>query len=88
MVDVSDLEADLPTDEQTVFVLGGPRPPILPTRTWESWSESVQIKRSLHARFVWMPSRFCLLRVEPVLTGAGNGPPGMTVTMYRGELRQ
>ena len=88
VVGVANLEEDLPTDERTVFVLAGARPPILPTRTWEPWSEPVQVTRSLRARFVWRPSRFCLVRVEPELAGVETGSPAMTVRMYKGELRQ
>ena len=78
---------EIPEDQALAYVLGGPEPPILETRTWTSCSAPVlvsdqyQLTLSLN-NTVGVPIHLVLL------PGPDNGENNATVVrMYRGVLR-
>jgi len=84
---VSDLDLELPDDEATVYVLGGEKPPILPTRSWRACSKRVELRLHSSPFAVWLPGGRCLVRVMAVPDPPTENEREGTLCMYRGDLR-
>jgi 4-amino-4-deoxy-L-arabinose transferase-like glycosyltransferase len=84
---IADLDQDLPEDAPTVYVLGGEKPPILPTRSWRACSKRVDLRLHASPFAVWLPGGRCLVRITPVPAPRTEPEREGTVCMYRGDLR-
>ncbi len=69
-----------------VYVVAGPRPPILETRTWKEISNPVSISRNRQIHFNWEPENAMLLEIEFLPATATLDVIGIART-YRGAPR-
>ncbi|MCF7853589.1 MAG: hypothetical protein K9N51_02230, partial [Candidatus Pacebacteria bacterium] len=86
VVDVLATE-ELPAEEEVLYVLGGPRPPILVTRTWEPCSPPVQLDCSHRLKLHWFPDTAPLAAIRTECQETQT--VGTAVArVYRGVLRR
>jgi 4-amino-4-deoxy-L-arabinose transferase-like glycosyltransferase len=78
--------AALPVQAQAVYVLGGPKAPILETRTWTPVSDAVPLAVRSRPVWQWRPAEGGLLRLNAVPEVPA--PERLTLLrLYRGDLR-
>jgi len=87
VVKINQLDDELPKDAQTVYVLGGDKPPILPERTWTACGPPVDLRLHHVRRVTFYPGGLCIARIDVVAEERDRGRPPIIVRMYRGELR-
>ncbi|MFA4943919.1 MAG: hypothetical protein WC789_04380 [Lentisphaeria bacterium] len=75
--------AELPETAAEAYVLGGAKPPLLETRSWEAVSPPIPAQQRSGPRWHWLPEEGGLLRIE-----RGASPAAAPVVrMYRGTLK-
>ncbi len=86
IVKVNNLEEDIPKDTVVVYVLGGAKPPIMPSRTWEPVSPPVDLRTQSTVTREWFSGGITLLRLTPVMNTVTT-EPSVVVRVYEGTLR-